>query len=134
MWLKNAAPIKAVTAPGSANLIIVGLCTLSNFQCDVPEAAVVAISEKCMVAETIAGATPNVNSIDEEEAPKPIPSEPSINCARKPASANINSLFMRRTPSDSISLIQAFSSFQVAYFSLYMAELKPFSKSLLFGS
>ena len=58
---------------------MVGLCTFSNFQCDVPDAAVVAISEKCIVAETIAGATPNVNNIEEDDAPNPMPNEPSIN-------------------------------------------------------
>ena len=46
------------------------------------------------------GATPNVNNIDDEDAPKPIPNDPSINCARKPASAKINNLCMRRTPFD----------------------------------
>ena len=29
-----------------------------KFQCDVPDAAVVAISEKCTVADTMAGAIP----------------------------------------------------------------------------
>ncbi|EHY91440.1 hypothetical protein SSME_24370 [Staphylococcus saprophyticus subsp. saprophyticus KACC 16562] len=57
---------------------MVGLCTFSNFRCEVPEAAVVAISEKCIVADAIAGAIPNVSNIDDDEAPKPIPSDPSM--------------------------------------------------------
>lgn len=73
---------------------MVGLCTFSNFQCDVPDAAVVAISEKCTVAETIAGAMPYVNNMDDEEAPNPIPSDPSTSCAKNPANANINNFLI----------------------------------------
>ena len=65
-----------------------------KFQCDVPDAAVVAISEKCTVAETIAGAIPYVNNMDDEEAPNPIPSDPSTSCAKNPANANINNFLI----------------------------------------
>ena len=87
--LSTAAPINPVIAPGKASFKIIDLSTFSNFKCDSPDAAVVATSEKCIVAEAIAGAIPNVNSNEDEVAPNPIPRDPSINCAKNPTIANI---------------------------------------------
>lgn len=92
--LKKNAPINAAIEPGIASFKTDGLWTFLNFKCDVPAAAVVRISAKWTVADAIAGATPNVSNTDADEAPYPIPREPSTNSAKNPAKANIIILFM----------------------------------------
>ncbi|KXA43805.1 hypothetical protein HMPREF3215_01705 [Staphylococcus simulans] len=66
--------------------------------CETPDAAVVAISEKWIVADTMAGAKPSDNKIDDDVTPKPMPREPSTNCAKNPTKAIINSFFIVFAP------------------------------------
>src|SRR5215217_6396080 len=60
---------KAAAAPGTVNQPNLLQSTLPNLQCEAPEAAVVATSERCTLAEASAGATPTANSNVAEDAP-----------------------------------------------------------------
>jgi hypothetical protein len=54
--LRNVAPAKAPTAPGTPILRTTGHSTLPNRQCDAPEASVVPISARWTAADAAAGA------------------------------------------------------------------------------
>ena len=64
--LRNVAPAKAPTAPGSAMRSTTRQSTLPNRQWATPAASVVPISARWTDAEAAAGATPaNSSSVDE---------------------------------------------------------------------
>jgi hypothetical protein len=67
--LTAKAPPKAPNAPGTVNQPNLLQSTLPNFQWERPEAAVVATSERCTLAEASAGATPTAKSNVAEDAP-----------------------------------------------------------------
>src|SRR5215211_3961484 len=67
--LTATAPPKAPNAPGMVNQPNFFQSTLPNLQWEMPEAAVVATSERCTLAEARAGATPTAKSNVAEEAP-----------------------------------------------------------------
>src|SRR5215204_2436579 len=67
--LTATAPPKAPTAPGMVNQPNLLQSTLPNLQWERPEAAVVATSERCTLAEASAGATPTARSKVAEDAP-----------------------------------------------------------------
>src|SRR5215203_5763307 len=92
MALTAKAPPKAPIAPGTVSQPILPQSTLPNLQWEIPDAAVVATSEMCTLAEASAGATPTTKSKVADDAPYPIPSEPSTNWAIKPTIPSINKL------------------------------------------
>src|SRR5829696_2435957 len=69
MALTAKAPPKAPSAPGTVSQIILPQSTLPNLQWEMPEAAVVATSEMCTLAEASAGATPTAKSKVADDAP-----------------------------------------------------------------
>jgi hypothetical protein len=69
MALTAKAPPKAPSAPGTVSQPILPQSTLPNFQWEMPEAAVVATSEMCTLAEASAGATPTAKSKVADDAP-----------------------------------------------------------------
>src|SRR5829696_6965150 len=67
--LTATAPPKAPNAPGTVNQPNFFQSTLPNLQWEMPEAAVVATSERCTLAEASAGATPKAKSNVADDAP-----------------------------------------------------------------
>src|SRR5215204_1238234 len=67
--LTATAPPKAPNAPGMVNQPNFFQSTLPNLQWEMPEAAVVATSERCTLAEARAGATPTAKSKVADDAP-----------------------------------------------------------------
>src|SRR5918997_5282985 len=88
-YTSRYAPPKAPIPPGIAIQTILDQSTLPKLACEMPDTAVVPTSAMCTAADASAGATPTNNSSVVEETPYAIPSDPSTNCAPRPASANI---------------------------------------------
>ena len=84
---KNVAPKKAPIPPGIANLKRIFLSIFSACQCEAPDARVVPISAIWTAVEATTADAPRVTKRVELVSPKPIPSEPSINCATDPTRA-----------------------------------------------
>ncbi len=75
-------------APGRARRTRSLRSTLPNFQCDVPDTAVVNVSAACTQALVVAGGTPRLSMTDEEMTPYAMPMAPSTICAAKPTATN----------------------------------------------
>ena len=73
--------------PGIASRTKISRSTFSRCQCETPEARVVPISAAWTAADATAADAPRVSRRVELVKPKPIPSEPSTNCATEPARA-----------------------------------------------
>ena len=67
---------------------------LSNFQCEVPEARVVATSAKCTAALACAAPTPLSTSSVVAVTPNAMPSAPSTSCAPMPTNTKMMSRSM----------------------------------------